>query len=411
MVKKAVLSLDDEQVELQVLHGSYGPDVLDISSLYRSCKVFAYDPGFMSTAACVSKITFINGEEGILRYRGYNIEHLVNMQHSFLEIAYLLFYGALPNKDEFEDFSSNVIKEYSIPQQVCDVVQSFPRDSHPMAILNACFAALSAYYHGSEIVNDCLKCATLSIAKVPSIIATIYRHVVNKSIVLSHKNLSYSNNFASMMFLDFDDDEVNNVIARALDIIFILHADHEQNASTAAVRLSGSAGGNLFACLSAGVVTLWGPAHGGANEAVVKMLIEIGDPKNVQQFIQNVKDKKSRLMGFGHRIYKNYDPRARIMQDICNKVLESLRINDPLLEVALQLESIALKDDYFLERKLYPNIDFYSGLILKAIGIPINMFTTLFALARTAGWSAQWCEMKSDNNNKICRPRQLYTGM
>ncbi|QXK92268.1 citrate synthase [Neoehrlichia mikurensis] len=410
MVKKAVLSLDNEQIELQVLHGSCGPDVLDIRSLYKNSQVFVYDPGFMSTAACASKITFIDGEKGILRYRGYDIEYLVNMQHSFLEIAYLLFYGVLPNKDEFENFSCNVIEEHSLPQQVYNIIQSFPRNSHPMAILSACFATLSAHYHDSEVVNDYLRCAILSVAKVPSIIAAIYRYIVNKDIILSHKSLSYSRNFANMMLLDFKNDKVNDVVAKALDVIFILHADHEQNASTASVRLAGSAGANLFACLSAGAVTLWGPAHGGANEAVIRMLMKIGDPKNVQQFIQEVKDKKSKLMGFGHRVYKNYDPRARVLKSIYNEIFENLCINDPLLEIAIKLEAVALKDDYFIERKLYPNIDFYSGLILNAIGIPVNMFTALFALARTVGWSAQWCEMRGDNS-KICRPRQLYIGM
>ncbi|QGR02164.1 citrate synthase [Ehrlichia ruminantium] len=408
MVKKAAIELDDQKINLPILYDTEGNGVLDITSLYKNTGVLTYDPGFMSTAACESKITFIDGNKGILRYRGYDIADLVNSNKSFTEIVYLLFYGTFPNTDELQKFISHISQEYMPPQIVRDVIVSFPQHSHPMAILIACFSALAAHYCDQETSYE-LECK-LAVAKVASMIALIYRHITNQDFIQADSKLSYSKNFVHMMF-DISSYEFTEVVAKALDIIFILHADHEQNASTATVRMTGSSGPNLFACLASGAATLWGPAHGGANEAVINMLMNIGAPKNVKQFIQKVKDssKSTKLMGFGHRVYKNYDPRARIMCTICKEILQDFGVNDPLLEIAVELENIALQDEYFIERNLYPNVDFYSGIVLKTIGIPVRMFTTLFALARTSGWSAQWYEMVS-SQYKISRPRQLYTG-
>lgn len=411
MVKEAVLELDGQRIKLPVLYDTHGNKAVDITSLYKNTGILTYDPGFMSTAACESRITFIDGNKGILCYRGHDIVNLVNNNKSFIEIVYLLFYGVLPGVEDLQNFISQISQEYNPPKIVHDVIKSFPRDSHPMSILMACFSALASCYHNQDNSADQLKCAKLAVAKVASIIALIYRYITNQDFVESDTKLSYSENFVHMMF-DISSYKFTQVVAKALDIIFVLHADHEQNASTATVRLSGSSGADLFACLVAGTATLWGPAHGGANEAVINMLMAIEKPSNVKQFIQKVKDgnKSTRLMGFGHRVYKNYDPRAKIMYKICREVLNNLNVNDPLLEIALELENIALQDSYFIDRNLYPNVDFYSGIVLKAIGIPVRMFTTLFALARTSGWSAQWYEMVAEENYKICRPRQLYTG-
>ncbi|WP_395878263.1 citrate synthase [Ehrlichia muris] len=411
MIKEAVLELDDQRIKLPVLYDTNGNKAVDITSLYKDTGVLTYDPGFMSTAACESKITFIDGNKGILCYRGHNIVDLVNGNKSFVEIIYLLFYGVFPSSEDLQNFTLQISQEYTPPQIVYDVIKAFSQDSHPMAILMACFSALAAYYHDREADKDELKCAKLAVAKIASIVALIYRYITNQDFITADTKLSYSENFVHMMF-DISSYKFTQVVAKALDIIFVLHADHEQNASTATVRLAGSAGADLFACLVAGTATLWGPAHGGANEAVINMLMTIEKPSNVKQFIQKVKDgsKTTRLMGFGHRVYKNYDPRAKMMGEICREVLNDLGIDDPLLEVAVELENIALQDSYFIERNLYPNVDFYSGIVLKAIGIPVKMFTTLFALARTSGWSAQWYEMVANKNYKICRPRQLYTG-
>ena len=363
----------------------------------------------MSTAACESKITFIDGNKGILRYRGYDIVDLVHNNKSFIEIVYLLFYGTFPSTEQLQEFMLHISQEYVPPQIIKDIIMSFPRHSHPMAILIACFSSLAAYYCDKK-TDDELECK-LAVAKIASIVALIYRHITNQDFIQADAGLSYSKNFIHMMF-DISSYEFAEIVAKALDVIFVLHADHEQNASTATVRMTGSSGPNLFACLAAGAATLWGPAHGGANEAVINMLMDIGMPKNIKQFIQKIKDsnKSTKLMGFGHRIYKNYDPRARIMCTICKEILKDFGLNDPLLEIALELENIALQDEYFIERNLYPNVDFYSGIVLKTIGIPVKMFTTLFALARTSGWSAQWYEMVSGKSYKIARPRQLYVG-
>ena len=411
MIKKATLKLDGQKIKLPVLYDTNGNKAVDITSLYKNTGVLTYDPGFMSTAACESKITFIDGNKGILCYRGHNIVDLVNENRSFVEIIYLLFYGIFPSAEDLQNFTLQISQEYMPPKVVYDIIKSFSQDSHPMSILMACFSALASYYHDQEADKDELKYAKLAVAKIASMVALIYRYITNQDFITADTKLSYSKNFLHMMF-DISSYKFTQVVAKALDIIFVLHADHEQNASTATVRLAGSSGADLFACLVAGTATLWGPAHGGANEAVINMLMTIEKPSNVKQFIQKVKDgsKTTRLMGFGHRVYKNYDPRAKVMCEICREVLNDLGINDPLLEVAIELENIALQDSYFIERNLYPNVDFYSGIILKAIGVPIRMFTTLFALARTSGWSAQWYEMVANKNYKICRPRQLYTG-
>ncbi|GAT76895.1 citrate synthase [Ehrlichia ruminantium] len=409
MIKKAAVELDDQKITLPILYDTEGNEVLDITSLYKNTGVLTYDPGFMSTAACESKITFIDGNKGILRYRGYDIADLVYNNKSFIEVVYLLFYGVFPNAEQLQEFMLHISQEYVLPQMVRNVIMSFPQNSHPMAILIASFSSLAAYYCDQKTDGE-LECK-LAVAKVASIVALIYRHITNQDFIQADVGLSYSKNFIHMMF-DISSYKFTEIVDKALDVIFVLHADHEQNASTATVRMAGSSGPNLFACLAAGAATLWGPAHGGANEAVINMLMNIGKPENVKQFIQKVKDsnKGTKLMGFGHRVYKNYDPRARIMCTICKEILKDFGLNDPLLEVAVELENIALQDDYFIARNLYPNVDFYSGIVLKTIGIPVKMFTTLFALARTSGWSAQWYEMVSSKNYKISRPRQLYTG-
>ena len=400
---------------LPVIKGNVGPDVVDVRSLYKEHGVFTYDPGFMSTASCQSSITYIDGDAGELLYRGYPIEELAE-QSSFLESCYLLLFGELPTLEQLEKFEDEIAHHSMVQEQLHTFYHGFRSDAHPMAILTGVVGALSAFYHDSLDIND-PKHRELSayriIAKMPTLVAMAYKYSIGQPFMYPDNALSFPGNFLRMMFaVPTEDYVVNPIIERAMDRIFILHADHEQNASTSTVRLAGSSGANPFACISAGVACLWGPAHGGANEAVLEMLAEIGDVKNIPAYIEQVKDKlnPTRLMGFGHRVYKNFDPRAKIMRETCHEVLGELGINDPMLEVAMELERIALEDPYFVERKLYPNVDFYSGIILRAIGIPTNMFTCIFALSRTAGWISQWIEMIGEEQQKIGRPRQLYVG-
>ncbi|MGH6818377.1 MAG: citrate synthase, partial [Methylovirgula sp.] len=390
--------------------------VVDIGKLYAQTGMFTYDPGFTSTASCESQITYIDGDEGILLYRGYPIEQLAE-QGDFLETCYLLLYGELPTASQRADFDYRITRHTMVHEQLARFFQGFRRDAHPMAVLVASVGALSAFYHDSTDVSEQHQRMLASmrlIGKIPTLAAMAYKYAIGQPFVYPKNDLNYASNFLRMCYaVPCEEYQVNPVMARALDQIFILHADHEQNASTSTVRLAGSSGANPFACISAGIACLWGPAHGGANEAALKMLEEIGAVKNIPKYIARAKDKNDsfRLMGFGHRVYKNYDPRAKIMQKRCHEVLkERGRKDDPLLEVALELEQIALSDDYFIEKKLYPNIDFYSGITLKAMGFPTSMFTALFAVARTAGWVAQWKEMIEDPGQKIGRPRQLYTG-
>jgi citrate synthase len=388
---------------------------VDISTLYNKAGIFTYDPGFLSTASCESKITYIDGDAGILRYRGYPIEQVA--EGDFLETCYLLLEGELPNKAQKADFVARVTNHTMVHEQMARFFQGFRRDAHPMAVMVASVGALSAFYHDSTDINDPHQRMVASmrmIAKVPTLAAMAYKYTIGQPFIYPQNSLDYASNFMRMCFaVPCEEYKVNPVLARALDTIFILHADHEQNASTNTVRSSGSSGANPFACVAAGIACLWGPAHGGANEAALKMLTEIGDVKNIPAFITRAKDKEDlfRVMGFGHRVYKNYDPRAKIMQKLCHEVLkETGHENDPVLQVALEFERILLSDDYFISRKLYPNVDFYSGITLKALGFPMSMFTVLFAVARTVGWIAQWKEMITDPNYKIARPRQLFTG-
>jgi citrate synthase len=417
MEKKATLTLPDgKKIEFPVLSGSIGPDVIDIRALYGQSGAFTYDPGFMSTASCSSTITYIDGDKGILLYRGYPIEQLA-VHCDFLEVCFLLLYGELPTQKEKDEFVGMVTRHTMLHEQMLDFYSGFRRDAHPMATMVGVVGALSAFYHDSLDINDPRHrevAAFRLIAKMPTIAAMAYKYNMGQPFMYPMNNLSYSANFMRMMFgTPCEDYVVNDVLVRALDRIFILHADHEQNASTSTVRLSGSSGANPFACIAAGIACLWGPAHGGANEACLQMLEEIGDVSKVGEFIKQVKDKNShvRLMGFGHRVYKNYDPRAKLMRETCHEVLSELGLaNDRLFELAITLEKIALEDDYFVERKLYPNVDFYSGIVQRAIGIPTSMFTCIFSLARTVGWIAQWKEMIVDPDQKIGRPRQLYQG-
>ncbi|MFC4158492.1 citrate synthase [Chitinimonas lacunae] len=412
---KVTLSYNGDQnsIELPVLKGSLGPDVVDIRSFGKT-GLFTYDPGFLATASCESKITFIDGDLGQLYYRGYPIEQLA--EHSdFLEACYLLLNGELPNAKEKADFDYMVMRHNMLHDQILSFYKGFRRDAHPMAVMVGVVGALSAFYHDSLDINDPHHrevSAFRLIAKVPTIAAQAYRY--NKGLPFSYPKggLSYAENFLHMMFsTPVTEYKVNPVLAKALDRIFILHADHEQNASTSTVRLAGSSGANPFACIAAGIACLWGPSHGGANEAVLKMLAEIGDESKIGEFIQGVKDKRFKLMGFGHRVYKNMDPRAEIMRRTCHEVLTELGLqDDPKFKLAMKLEEIALNDPYFVERKLYPNVDFYSGIVLSAIGIPVSMFTPIFALSRTVGWISHWTEMIADPTMKIGRPRQLYTG-
>ena len=414
--KTAKLEFEGKTVTLPVPSGSIGPDVIDIASLYKETKAFTFDPGFTSTASCESTITYIDGDAGVLLYRGYPIEQLAE-QGDFIETCYLLLYGELPTPAERQKFENTITRHTMVHEQMALLFRGFRRDAHPMAVMVAVVGALSAFYHDSVDINDPRQREIAShrmIAKLPTIAAMAYKYHIGQPFVYPKNDLSYAGNFLHMCFaVPCEEYKVNPVMARAMDRIFVLHADHEQNASTSTVRLAGSSGANPFACISAGIACLWGPAHGGANEAALKMLSEIGRPENIPDFISKVKDKNSnvRLMGFGHRVYKNYDPRAKIMQATAKEVFDQLGlVEDPLLQVAQELEKVALSDEYFISRKLYPNVDFYSGIILRAMGFPVSMFTVLFALARTVGWISQWKEMIEEPNQKIGRPRQLYTG-
>jgi len=414
--KKATLTVEGKTVDFPVLTGTVGPDVIDISKLYAQTGMFTYDPGFTSTGSCESKITYIDGDEGILLDRGYPIEQLAE-KGDFLETCYLLLYGELPNKAQKEDFDNRVTRHTMVHEQMARFFQGFRRDAHPMAVMVASVGALAAFYNDSTDINDPQQRMIASmrmIAKVPTLAAMAYKYNVGQPFVYPKNSLDYAANFLQMCFsVPCEDYKVNPVMAEALDKIFILHADHEQNASTSTVRIAGSSGANPFACIAAGIACLWGPAHGGANEAALQMLADIGTVDKIPEFIAKVKDKNSsvRLMGFGHRVYKNYDPRAKLMQQACHEVLkETGHGGDEMLAVAMELEKIALSDQYFIDRKLYPNVDFYSGITLKAMGFPTSMFTVLFAVARTVGWISQWSEMIGDPQQKIGRPRQLFTG-
>jgi citrate synthase len=412
----ARLSYDGRDHVLPVLSGTLGPNVIDISNLYQDTGVFTYDPAFTSTAACESKITFIDGEQGILLYRGYPIEQLAEYG-DFIETCYLLYYGELPNHAQRKEFEDAITHHTMIHEQMARFYSGFRRDAHPMAVMVGTVGAMSAFYHDSTDINDPRQREIASrrmIAKLPTIAAMAYKYSIGQPFIYPRNDLSYAANFLNMCFaVPCEPYKPNPVLARAMDRIFILHADHEQNASTSTVRLAGSSGANPFACVAAGIACLWGPAHGGANEAALNMIMEIGHPENIAKYVARAKDKDDpfRLMGFGHRVYKNYDPRAKILQKTAHEVLNELGVkDDPLFAVARELEQIVLKDEYFIERKLYPNIDFYSGITLKALGFPTSMFTVLFALARTVGWIAQWKEMIEDPDRRIGRPRQLYTG-
>ena len=415
---KATLSFSNgsPSVELPVYRGSIGPEVVDIRPLYAKTGKFTYDPGFLSTAACTSAITYIDGDKGELLYRGYPIEQLA-VHCNFLEICYLLLKGELPNASEKDDFINLVTQHTMVHEQMSAFFRGFRRDSHPMAMLVGVVGSLSAFYHDSLDITDAHHrwvSAIRLIAKLPTLVAMCHKYTIGQPFVYPRNELYYTANFTRMMFsVPCEEYKVNDVVVRALDRIFILHADHEQNASTSTVRLAGSSAANPFACIAAGIACLWGPAHGGANEAALNMLEEIGDVSKIGEFIKKAKDKNSgvKLMGFGHRVYKHYDPRAKLMRETCHEVLENLGLHDDrLFKLAMALEKIALEDDYFVQRKLYPNVDFYSGIVQRAIGIPVSLFTAIFALARTVGWIAQWNEMISDPEQKIGRPRQLYTG-
>jgi citrate synthase len=412
----ATLTVNNKQLELPVYGGSVGPDVIDIRKLYGETKVFTYDPGFTSTAACESQITYIDGDEGVLLYRGYPIDQLAE-KSSFVETCYLLLHGELPSNKQLLFFDKTITYHTMLHAQFDRFFEGFRRDAHPMAIMVGTVGALAAFYHDSTDINDPHQRMIAShrlIAKMPTIAARAFKYSIGQPFVSPRNELDYASNFLRQCFaVPAEDYVVNPVMARAMDVFFILHADHEQNASTSTVRLAGSSGANPFACISSGIACLWGPAHGGANEAALNMLEEIGTVENIPAFIKRVKDPDDdiRLMGFGHRVYKNYDPRAKAMQKLCHLVLKEVGAQDnELLKVAMELEKIALNDEYFVSRKLYPNIDFYSGITLRAMGFPTSMFTVLFAVARTVGWIAQWTEMMEDPSQKIGRPRQVYTG-
>ncbi|MET0670965.1 MAG: citrate synthase [Xanthobacteraceae bacterium] len=415
-IKTGKITVGDKNWSFPIYPGSIGPDVMDIGKFYAETGMFTFDPGFTSTAACESKITFIDGDEGILLYRGVPIEELAE-HGDFLETCYLLLYGELPTAIQKSDFDYRVNRHTMVHEQMSRFFQGFRRDAHPMAVMTGSVGALSAFYHDSTDISDPHQRMVASIrmiAKMPTLAAMAYKYSIGQPFVYPLNHLDYATNFLRMCFaVPAEEYKPNPVLARAMDRIFILHADHEQNASTSTVRLAGSTGANPFACVAAGIAALWGPAHGGANEAALKMLGEIGTVERVPEFVKRAKDKNSgfRLMGFGHRVYKNYDPRAKIMQKTAHEVLSELgHRDDPLLQVALELEKVALHDEYFIEKKLYPNVDFYSGITLKAMGFPTTMFTVLFALARAVGWIAQWKEMIEDPGQRIGRPRQLYTG-
>jgi len=404
-----------KKVDLPMLHGTIGPSVIDIRKLYGETGYFTYDPGFTSTGSCESGITYIDGDEGVLLHRGYPIQELA--EHStFLEVCYLLLHGELPSAADMQKFDRTITNHTMVHEQINYFLRGFRRDAHPMAVMCGVVGALSAFYHDSTDISDPQQRLIAShrlIAKMPTIAAMAYKYSIGQPLVYPRNDLDYSENFLYMLFsVPCEQWKGNPVLSRAMDRLLILHADHEQNASTSTVRLSGSSGANPFACIAAGIASLWGPAHGGANEAVLNMLQQIGHKDRIPEFIKRAKDKNDsfRLMGFGHRVYKNHDPRAKVMRQTCHEVLGQLGINDPLLELAMELERIALEDSYFVEKKLYPNVDFYSGIILRAMGFPTTMFTVLFAVARTVGWISQWKEMIEDPGQKIGRPRQLYTG-
>ncbi|WP_109260288.1 citrate synthase [Hyphobacterium indicum] len=412
----ATLTIDGQTYEFPVLKGTIGPDVVDIRTLYSKAGVFTYDPGFTSTGSCESHITYIDGDEGTLLYRGYPIDQLAE-QSSFIEVCYLLLHGELPSPQELENFDMTIRRHTMLHDQFDQFFRGFRRDAHPMAVMVGTVGALSAFYHDSTDINDPQARVIAShrmIAKMPTIAARAYKYSIGQPFISPRNDLDFAGNFLRMCFaVPAEDFELNKTLAKAMDKIFILHADHEQNASTSTVRLAGSSGANPFACIASGIASLWGPAHGGANEAALNMLEEIGTVDKIPEFIARAKDKNDpfRLMGFGHRVYKNYDPRAKVMRDTCHEVLDVMGVRDePLLQVALELEKIALEDPYFVDKKLYPNIDFYSGITLRAMGFPTSMFTVLFALARTVGWIAQWTEMLEDPVQKIGRPRQLFAG-
>ena len=403
------------ETELPVMGGTVGPDVIDIRKLYGATGMFTYDPGYGATGSCESGLTYIDGEKGVLLHRGYPIEQLAD-NSDFLEVAYLLLNGELPNAGEKEEFVTSITRHTMVHEQLSNFYRGFRRDAHPMAILCGVTGALSAFYHDSTDISDPTQRMIASrrlIAKMPTLAAMAYKYSIGQPFNYPRNDLNYAENFLQMCFaVPAEDYQVDPVLAKAMDKIFILHADHEQNASTSTVRLAGSSGANPFACIAAGIASLWGPAHGGANEAVLTMLNEIGDKSRMAEYVDRARDKDDpfRLFGFGHRVYKNFDPRAKVMRETCHEVLGKLGINDPLLEVAMALEDLALRDQYFIDKKLYPNVDFYSGIILKALGFPTSMFTVLFAVARTVGWISQWKEMIEDPTQRIGRPRQLYTG-
>ena len=414
--ENAKLTVNNEDLDYNVDKGSIGPDVIDISKLYSETGKFTYDPGFTSTASCKSTITYIDGEEGVLLYRGYPIEQLAE-KGNYLETCYLLLNGELPNQSQYNEFDEIITNHTMVHEQLNRFFTGFRPDAHPMAIMCGVVGALSAFYHDSTDVNDAeqrkIACFRL-IAKMPTLAAMAYKHSLGQPTIYPKNELSYASNFLNICFgVPTEDKDVDETLSRAMDKILILHADHEQNASTSTVRLAGSSGANPFACIASGIACLWGPAHGGANEACLRMLDEIGSVKNIPEFINKAKDKNDpfRLMGFGHRVYKNYDPRAKVMQKTCHELLDHLGLkNDPKLAIAMELEKIALEDDYFVEKKLYPNVDFYSGIVMKAMGFPMEMFTVLFAVGRTVGWVSQWDEMVEDKSQRIGRPRQLYVG-
>lgn len=413
---KLYISDQSESLELEIQKGAMGPDVIDIGKLYSKKSVFTYDPGFISTASCESKITFIDGKKGILLYRGYPVEQLAKSS-SFTEVAYLLLYGELPNKSMLNDFAESIAHHTMLNEGMLRLFNGFRYDAHPMAMLSAIVGSMSAYYHDTMDINSANAREIFAhriIAKLPTIAAAAYKHSAGQPFVYPLNNYNYCENLLHMFFsVPAENTKIDSIAADALDLLFILHADHEQNCSTSTVRMAGSSGANPYSAIAAGISALWGPAHGGANEAVLKMLVEIGSKKNIEKYIAKAKDKDDpfRLMGFGHRVYKNYDPRAKIIREMCHKVLKQKnRPDSPLLELAIALEEVALHDAFFIEKNLYPNVDFYSGIIYQALGIPTSMFTVMFAIARTVGWVAHWREMITDTNTKISRPRQLYTG-
>ncbi len=414
--KAGQMILNGKETQMSVRSGTIGPDVVDITQLYKDTGCFTYDPGFTSTANCASRITYIDGDEGTLLYRGYPIEEL-SENSNFVEVCYLLLHGELPTQTQYEEFEFTITNHTMVHEQMTRFFTGFRRDAHPMAIMVGTVGALSSFYHDSTDINDATQRMLAShrmIAKMPTIAAMAHKYSIGQPFIYPRNDLDYTANFLQMCFaVPCEPYRVDPVLSRALDRIFILHADHEQNASTSTVRLAGSSGANPFACIAAGIACLWGPAHGGANEAALNMLEEIGTVDRIPEFIARAKDKNDpfRLMGFGHRVYKNYDPRARVMQKTCHEVLDLMGLKDePLLKIAMELEKIALEDEYFVDKKLYPNVDFYSGITLRALGFPVAMFTVLFAVARTVGWIAQWKEMIEDPEQRIGRPRQLYIG-